>query len=247
MTATKNATKVMLVDDNPLILELLQEGIEPLAATAVFHDPVVALAHCFEGLPDLVICDYRMPALDGMELVLKLKGRPGAENLRVMVLAAKADIDEKLQPIADKVEEFVVKPFFVKDLAGRAKKVLDRIYLEKMQKQAPAEGVIRGRLSEMNIIDLLQSLELGQKTCSLTITHDGEDCRMFFAEGQIHHAELGSVKGDQAVYRVAGWADGSFQIDFNARSDKKTTTQSTQGILMEALRLLDEQKRDGTE
>lgn len=247
MSATKNATKVMLVDDNPIILDLLREGIEPLAETAAFHDPVVALAHCFEGLPDLVICDYRMPALDGMELIQKLKGRPGAENMRVMILAAKADIDEKLQPIADKVEEFVVKPFFVKDLASRAKKVLDRIYLEKMQKQAPAEGVMRGRLSEMNIIDLLQSLELGQKTCSLTFTQGGEDCRMFFSEGQIHHAELGSILGDEAVYRVAGWADGTFQIDFNARSDKKTTTQSTQGLLMEALRLLDEQKRDAPE
>ena len=247
MTATKNATKVMLVDDNPLILELLQEGIAPLAETAAFHDPVVALAHCFEGLPDLVICDYRMPGLDGLELIQKLKARPGGDTMRVIVMAAKADIDEKLRPIADMVEEFVVKPFFVKDLAGRAKKVLDRIYLEKMQKQAPAEGVIRGRLSEMNIIDLLQSLELGQKTCSLTITRDGENCRMFFSEGQIHHAELGSVTGDAAVYRVARWADGSFQIDFNARSDKKTTTQSTQGLLMEALRLLDEQKRDATE
>ena len=247
MSATKNETKVMLVDDNPLILELLQEGIEPLAETAAFNDPVVALAHCFEGLPDLIICDYRMPALDGIDLIQKLKGRPGGDTMRVIVMASKADIDEKLQPIADKVEEFVVKPFFVKDLASRAKKVLDRIYLEKMQKQAPAEGVIRGRLSEMNIIDLLQSLELGQKTCSLTITRDGENCRMFFSEGQIHHAELGAVTGDQAVYRVAAWADGSFQIDFNARSDKKTTTQSTQGILMEALRLLDEQKRDDTE
>ena len=132
MTATKNATKVMLVDDNPIILELLQEGIEPLAETSAFHDPVVALAHCFEGLPDLVICDYRMPGLDGLELIQKLKARPGGDTMRVMVMAAKADIDEKLRPIADMVEEFVVKPFFVKDLAGRAKKVLDRIYWEKM-------------------------------------------------------------------------------------------------------------------
>src|SRR3990167_3214926 len=247
MSATKNATKVLLVDDNPLVLELLREGIEPLAETDAFQDPVVALAHCFEGLPDLVICDYRMPALDGMELVQKLKERPGAETMRVMVMAAKADIDEKLRPIAAVVEEFVVKPFFVKDVAGRAKRVLDRIYLEKMQRQAPEEGGIRGRLSEMNIIDLLQSLELGQKTCLLTISHDGEACLMFFSEVQIHHAELGSVAGDEAVYRVARWADGSFQIDFNARSDKKTTTQSTQGLLMEALRLLDEQKRDATE
>ena len=244
MTATKNATKVLLVDDNPYILELLREGMEPLAEIAAFRNPTDALAHCANNPPDLVICDYRMPDLDGIQLVRKLKGQPGGEAVRFIVLAAKADIDEKLRPLADMVEEFVVKPFFVKDLAGHAKKILDRIFLEKMQKQAPAEGVIRGRLSEMNIIDLLQSLELGHKTCSLTFKHGSEDCRMFFSEGQIHHAESGPITGDQAVYRVAGWADGSFQIDFNGRSAKRTTTQSTQGLLMEALRLLDESKRE---
>ncbi len=94
------------------------------------------------------------------------------------------------------------------------------------------------------MIDLLQSLELGQKTCALTITRNGENCRMFFADGRINHAELGDVSGDEAVYRVVGWPDGSFEIDFNSRSDKQTTTRSTQSLLMEALRLLDEQKRE---
>jgi hypothetical protein len=70
---------------------------------------------------------------------------------------------------------------------------------------------------------------------------------MYFLEGQLHHAELGAVEGDDAVYRVVGWPDGSFQIDFSARSNKKSTTHSTQGLLMEALRLFDEQKRDSSE
>jgi hypothetical protein len=67
---------------------------------------------------------------------------------------------------------------------------------------------------------------------------------MYFQDGQLHHAQLGPVEGDEAVYRVAGWQDGSFQIDFTARSSKKTTTRSTQSLLMEALRLLDEQHKD---
>jgi hypothetical protein len=52
------------------------------------------------------------------------------------------------------------------------------------------------------------------------------------------------VEGDEAVYRVVRWQDGSFQIDFTARSGKRTTTRSTQSLLMEALRLLDEQNKD---
>jgi len=243
---SKSNAKVMLVDDNPVILDILKKGIEPLAETLAFTDSTAALAQCLQSPPDLVICDFRMPEMDGGQFLQKLKLQPETKAVRVILVAAKTDIEESLRPLTDLVEEFALKPFYIKELATRAKKVLDRIQWEKMQQQASQEGVIRGRLSEMNLIDLFQSLEHGQKTCGLTVTNDGEECRMYFHEGQLHHAELGSLAGDEAVYQVACWSDGSFQIDFNARSSQKSTTRSTQGLLMEALRLLDEQNRDSS-
>ena len=242
---TKSNATVMLVDDNPLILDILKRGIEPLAEITAFTDPAAALAKCLDRPPDLVICDFRMPDIDGKQFLQKLKLRAETKAIKVILVAAKADIEEHLRGIADQVEEFAQKPFYVKELAVRTKRALDRIQWEKMQQQASQEGVIRGRLSEMNLIDLFQSLELGQKTCALTLTKDAEEARMYFRDGQLHHAERGDVVGDDAVYAVARWADASFQIDFTARSDRKTTTKSTQGLLMEALRLLDEQGRDG--
>ena len=240
---SKTHTKVVLVDDNPVILDILKRGIEPYAEIAAFTDSTAALAKCLESPPDLVICDFRMPEMDGGQFLQRLKVHAGAKSVKVMLVASKSDIEEHLRPLTDLVEEFAQKPFYIKELAARAKKLLDRIQWEKMQQQASQEGVIRGRLAEMNLIDLFQSLELGQKTCGLTLSKDGQECSMYFLEGQLHHAKLGDVVGDDAVYRVAGWADGSFQIDFNARSSAKSTTKSTQGLLMEALRLLDEQNR----
>jgi len=243
MGSSKKATRLLLVDDNPLIVDLLSRGLDAYAEILTCRDGTDALLQCISSPPDLVICDYRMPGLDGRQFVEKLTSRPETRAVRVILMATKSDIDEKLRPLADTVEEFFEKPFFVKDLASKTKKVLERIYWEKKQQQAPQDGVIRGRLAEMNMIDLLQSLQLGQKTCALTVTRDGENCRLFFAEGQIHHAELGSVVGDDAVYRVVAWPEGSFEIDFNSRSEKQSTTRSTQALLMEALRLLDEQNR----
>jgi len=106
---------------------------------------------------------------------------------------------------------------------------------------------LRGSLAQMNVIDLLQSLELGRKTCSLGISNNGEQCELFFTEGQISHAIYGDLKGDEAVYKVLGWTAGNFQIDFEASSGENTTTRSTQGLLMEGLRLLDEANRDAEE
>lgn len=240
---TKSTSTILLLDDNALVLDIMRKGLKPLALVSAYTDSTDALLQCISSPPDLVISDYRMPGLDGKQLVHKLRARAETKSTRVVLVATKSDIDEHLRVLSDTVEEFVVKPFYVRDLVPQIKKVLERIYWEKMQKQAPRDGVIRGRLAEMNMIDLLQSLELGQKTCSLTVNRNGDSCRMYFSAGQINHAELGETSGDEAVYHVVTWPDGDFEIDFNSRSDQHSTSRSTQGLLMEALRLLDEQNK----
>jgi hypothetical protein len=96
----------------------------------------------------------------------------------------------------------------------------------------------------MNVIDLVQSLEMGRKSCLLTMTKADEKCEIYFSQGQAKHAAYGSVTGDEAVFKVLRWTDGNFQIDFNGKSTQETTTLNTQGLLMEGLRLLDEAQRD---
>jgi hypothetical protein len=70
---------------------------------------------------------------------------------------------------------------------------------------------------------------------------------MFFSDGQINHAIYGKLKGDEAVYKVLAWTGGNFQIDFTGKSSEQTCTRSTQGLLMEGLRLIDEANRDQEE
>ena len=111
-------------------------------------------------------------------------GAQQTKNVPFIFLASRGDIEEKLRPLVEGVEEFIPKPFFVKDLVRGAKKVVDRLRLEKLQKRAARPGVIQGRLEEMGMMDLMQSLEMGQKSCQLTIRHAGDVCELFFAAGQ---------------------------------------------------------------
>jgi hypothetical protein len=63
---------------------------------------------------------------------------------------------------------------------------------------------------------------------------------MYFAAGHCKDARLGAIEGDEAVFQAVIWTDGDFEIDFAGTSDRTTTTRSTTGLLMEAMRLLDE-------
>ena len=237
--------KVLVVDDNALVLDLLVKGLAPHCEAAAAADGADALLRIVDDPPDLILCDYRMPGLDGRALYEKLRARQQTRNIPFMFLASRGDIEEKLRPIVEGVEEFIQKPFFMRDVTRRAKKVIDRLQLEKLQKQHTVRpGVIQGRLEEMSIMDLMQSLEMGQKSCRLTINHDGESCELFFAGGQCTDAKLGSVDGEAAVFQAVRWPEGGFEIDFNGTASRSTISRTTTGLLMEALRLMDEGARD---
>ncbi|MGA8068850.1 MAG: DUF4388 domain-containing protein, partial [Terriglobales bacterium] len=193
--------------------------------------------------PDVLISDYRMPGMDGRQLLEKLKGRPATSGIAVILMATKGDISERLS-MQDPIEDYLEKPFFLKDAIHKIKRVVDRIALEKLSKAASTDGILRGSLSQMNVIDLVQSLEMGRKSCLLTMTNRDDRCEVYFSQGQAKHAAYGPVIGDAAVFKVLRWTEGNFQIDFNGKSSQETTTLNTQGLLMEGLRLLDEAQRD---
>jgi CheY-like chemotaxis protein len=239
-----NDVKLLVVDDNPMVLGMLHQALEPLAQVVTASDAADALLKAVDNPPELLVCDYRLPGMDGRQLVEKLKSRPATANFSTVLMASKADIAERLSP-QDAADDYLEKPFFLKEATRRIKRMIDRIALEKMAKTAPSDGVVRGSLAQMNVIDLMQSLEMGRKSCQLLLTNEGEKCEVFFVQGQVKHATYGSLVGDQAVFKVLRWTGGNFQLDFEGKSDKETTQLNTQGLLMEGLRLLDESQRDG--
>jgi CheY-like chemotaxis protein len=247
--AAGKSVKLLLVDDNPLVRDLVAKGLESICDVESTGDGADALLRVIDDPPDVILCDYKMPGLDGRQLFEKLRGREKTRHIPFLFMAGRADIEERLRPLVDGVEEFITKPFLVKDLVRITKKVVDRLHLEKLQKRASRPGVIQGRLEEMSMTDLLQSLEMGQKSCRLIVQKGGEQGELYFAGGQCRDAKIGNVDGDDAVYKVILWTEGQFEIDFNAgnASTRTTTTKTTTGLLMEAMRLMDEASRDAVE
>src|SRR5215510_8075230 len=247
--AGAKTVRLLLADDNPLVRDLIVKGMEPYCEVETASDGADALLKVVDTPPDVILCDYKMPGLDGRQLFEKLRGREKTRHIPFLFMAGRADIEERLRHLTDGVEDFIAKPFVLKDLVRAAKKVVDRLHLEKLQTSASRPGVIQGRLEEMSMTDLLQSLEMGQKSCRLRVRHNGEQGELFFASGQCRDAQIGNIEGDDAVYKVILWTEGDFEIDFNAAnaSNRTTTTRGTTGLLMEAMRLMDEANNQAVE
>ena len=244
--ASNKSVKLLVAEDNPMVRNLVAKGLEPFCEVMIAADGADALLKVIDEPPDVILCDYNMPGLNGRQLFEKLRSREATRHIPFLFMASRTDIEERLRPLVEGAEDFISKPFLVKDLVRSAKKVVDRLHLEKLQKLASRPGVIQGRLEEMSMIDLLQSLEMGQKSCRLLVQKGTERAELYFAGGQCRDAKMNHLAGDDAVFKVVLWTEGEFEIDFNAAnaSTANTTTRSTTGLLMEAMRLLDEANRD---
>ncbi len=236
--------KILLVDDNPTILKLLCQSLEKCGELITATDGADALVKAIENRPDLIISDYSMPVMNGRALIEKLRVRSETADIPFVFLASQKEIDERLRMVVDSVEDYLVKPFFVRELSTQVRRITARLYQQKMEKIGMRGGPIAGRLSEMNLIDWMQSLQQGRKTCTLLLRSGRDVCTLYFTQGQVTHATCGNLQGDEAVYKVLTWSGGEWEVDFSRSSAERSTTLSTQGLMMEGLRLLDEANRD---
>src|SRR5438045_9522247 len=104
--------KLLVVDDNPMVLGMLQQSFSSLAQVTTATDAADALLKAVDDPPDLLVCDYKMPGMDGRQLVDKLKSRPATANFSTMLMASKADIAERLST-GDDADSQQGKPCFL--------------------------------------------------------------------------------------------------------------------------------------
>src|ERR1700686_1881799 len=108
MKTSSNDLRVLIVDDNPLIRELIRRGMEPHLTVIDATDGADALLKSIDNPPDLIISDFRMPGLDGRQLLEKLRGRENTRNIPFVFVASRGDIEEKLRPaVGGGVEDFI--------------------------------------------------------------------------------------------------------------------------------------------
>lgn len=118
-------SRIMLVDDEPQILKALKRVLNREAYDVeIYDDPEEALKRCYSATFDLVLSDYRMPKMDGVEFLSRLKGlQPDAMRL---ILSAYGDLEAlKLAINEAEIYRFISKPWNDYDLKTAIAKALE--------------------------------------------------------------------------------------------------------------------------
>ena len=100
----------------------------------------------------------------------------------------------------------------------------------------------QGSLNELPLSDIVQLVAASGKTGMFSMTRASEKGYVYLQNGQITHAKLGEVEGEDAVYALALWSQGSFQFSPGVESEARTISRSNTNLLLEAARRSDEWK-----
>ena len=121
------AETILAVDDDIDILELIQmsltaEGFDVITA----NDGVSALEKAKAYSPDLILLDLMMPAMDGFEVIGKLRVEAQTRAIPVIMLTARAQTHERVQGLNAGADDYITKPFDLDELTARVEAVLGR-------------------------------------------------------------------------------------------------------------------------
>jgi len=190
--------------------------------------------------PDLIISDTRLPSRDGFDFCTEVKGNPRWKVIPFIFLTSEKSIEDKVRGLELGVEDYLTKPIYIKEITTRVTMLLQRKQHERLEKKDAARTKFSGQLADMAVVDLIQTIEISRKTGTISLSTELGEATVWFREGTIIDAEMGRLQAGPAIYRLLGLSDGHFDVEFKPVNRHKVINESTQGILMEGMRRVDE-------
>ncbi|QPC43571.1 phosphate regulon transcriptional regulator PhoB [Kaustia mangrovi] len=139
-------TSILIVEDEESLQVLLSYNFEAegfAVRTTASGDEVEMLVE--EERPDLIVLDWMLPGLSGIEVCRMLRARPETRDIPIIMLTARGEEQERIRGLATGADDYVVKPFSVPELVARVRSILRRTNPETIADQLTAGDIALDR------------------------------------------------------------------------------------------------------
>jgi DNA-binding response OmpR family regulator len=201
----------------------------------VVPDGEAAITLTQEFRPHLVLSEIELPKIDGHHLLRELKSYSYTSQIPFVLVSHHRSVEERVRSIDLGVDEYITTPFDVKEVLLRMAIVLQEIEQFENSGKCRRKGFI-GKLSEINLVELLQILDISRKSGLIKIQNERDDEGVIlFREGELLNASLANLRGEAAVRRMFCWTEGTFQVELRGVSSQKAIKSSTNDLAHEGL------------
>lgn len=119
---------ILIAEDEASLMTLLRYNVEKEGFRAAeAHDGEEALLLAAEDTPDLVILDWMLPKVSGIEVCRRLRGRAETKNIPIVMLTARGEEADRVRGLDTGADDYITKPFSMTELLARVRAVMRRI------------------------------------------------------------------------------------------------------------------------
>ncbi|MGE5893801.1 MAG: response regulator [bacterium] len=226
--------RLLIVDDEEDLVWSLQKNLADESLDVVSAQSGDEALELLKSVSvDLIITDIRMPGMSGMDLLLSVKKL--YPQTGVIIMTAYPSPEFKKDALYKGCMHFIEKPFDInrlREIIGQALKD-DRGF--------------RGTVTGIELTDVIQVNCLSKTTAALRVKTVDKEGIIFFKEGRIVHALYEDMEGEEALYEIVGFQGGTLESIKNAETPLETIDKGYEALLMEGMRRIDEQGKDGGE
>lgn len=190
--------------------------------------------------PDLILSETRLPDTSGFELLRELRQRDEFAHLPFVFLATENSIDSKIHGLELQADDYIQKSTDAPDVIEAIGYILERKRHENLKSELHrAEDSISGSLEGTSVTTLLRNIEASGKAGVLTLSTRQYRGVIYFRGGRLIDANVGELRGEEAVFRLLLCEQGSYLIQFRhvRRSDRISVP--TEALLSEGSRYVE--------
>jgi len=236
---------LLLVDGDTRSLRVLEVS---LRKAGFMVTPAASVQDALDKLelhaPDLIISETTFTDGDGFELRHRVRSTPDWAEIPFIFLTAEAAIENKIRGLELGVDDYLTKPIYIKEIVTRINILLQKRQRVRFEERRDGRTRFAGRVADMPVVDVIQTIEISRKSGVIQFVGErGRQAAIYFRDGKVIDAEAGTLQGEDAVYRLLTWSEGEFEVVFRTVRRREVITTSSQGLLMEGMRRLDEWSR----
>src|SRR6185503_18977936 len=196
------------------------------------------------GTPDLIISETTFADSDGFELPRRVRATPDWADIPFIFLTAEGAIENKIRGLELGVDDYLTKPIYIKEIVTRINILLQKRQRARFEERRDGRTRFAGRVADMPVVDVIQTIEISRKSGVIQFVGErNRQAAIYFRDGRVIDAEAGALQGEDAVYRLLTWSEGDFEVVFRTVRRREVINTSSQGLLMEGMRRLDEWSR----
>ena len=230
---------ILIADEDPRTTKLLEVSLTNAGYRVFVTGSVERAVELYRDKgPDLVISSVSsLQGGDGFELCETLEEQSTGPMTPFLFLSHRDSVEERKTAIELGASEYIPKPVYIKEVVER----VDFLLRDRTKDLLKTDNVreFKGTLDNFRLIDLFQSIQQKARSGHLEVVGQRKRGEVYFRNGTILDAECGSLRGEEAIFRLACWEKGEFFLEFGDEAHPRKIERDTEQLIMETIERLD--------